>query len=124
LTVQSITTSNASLLYNLIVGYKILQSRSPWDETVIKIDNKNITTQFDAKKDDTIQFQGASWNTTVINIDSNNITMRHNVIPDTKIQTPRGPIKVHFNETYITMDQNNELAGETLIFNVTVRSID
>ena len=123
LTVQSITTSNVSLSYNLAVGYKILQSRAPWNETVIKIDDKNITTQFDVKNGDIIQFQDAPWNTTIINIDSNNITMRHNTIPDTTIQAPR-PIKVHFNETYIIMDQNNELAGETLIFDVTLKSIN
>jgi len=34
-----------------------------------------------------------------------------------------GPLKVHFNETSIIMDENNKLAGKTLIFNVTLRSI-
>lgn len=124
LTVKNITSSNVSLSYNLVVGYKILQSRVPWNETVIKIDNKNITTKIDVKKNDIIQFQGAPWNTVIFDIDTNNITLKHDSIPDTKIQTPDGPIKVHFNETYIAVDRNNELAGETLIFDITVKSID
>ena len=60
----------------------------------------------------------------MINVDSQNITLRHNNIPDTKIQTISGPVNIHFNETYITIDQNNELAGETLVFDVTVKAIN
>ena len=97
--------------------------------TVIAIDNKNVTFAHDVKKNETAQFQmdqfqKTPWNTTVIEITSMNITLRHNAIPDTEIQSMFGPpIKVHFNETSIIMDENNKLAGKTLIFNVTLRSI-
>src|SRR3989337_2186917 len=92
--------------------------------------SKDMTVQYSVKKNDTIQlqmdqFQKAPWNTTVIGITSMNITLRHNAIPDTEIQSMFGPlVKVHFNETSIIMDENNKLAGKTLIFNVTLRSIN
>lgn len=121
LTIQSITTSNVSVSYNLNVGNYV--SQLPWNETVIKIDDKNITTKSAVKKNDIIQLKGAPWTTTVIDVDEENMTLRHNNIPDTDIQAALGPIKVHFNDTFITLDQNNEIAGETLIFNVTIRSI-
>lgn len=121
LTIQNITISNVSLSYNVMVGDKI--SQFVWKEIVIKIDDNNITTKYDVKKNDTVQLQDAVWNTTVIDINSENITLMHNSIPDTKIGTTLGKMKIHFNETYITMDLNNEFAGETLMFNITVRSI-
>ncbi len=118
-------TTNATLVYNLSVGYKIISEGAPWNQTVIKIDDKNITIRHDAKKNSTVNFfPGAPWNTTVIDVTNENITLRHNAIPDTEIPTMFGKIKVHFNETDIIMDRNHELAGKTLIFNVTLRSID
>jgi len=33
-------------------------------------------------------------------------------------------MKISFNETSVIMDQNPEVAGKTLIFNVTLISID
>ncbi len=123
LTIQNITPSNITVSYDLSVGDKISQLGGPWNETVIKIDDKNITSRAEVQKNDIVQLKGAPWNSTVIELDSDNITLRHNSIPDTKIQSPNGPIKVHFNDTNIIIDQNNELAGETLIFSVTVKSI-
>ncbi len=115
---------NVSLSYNLSVGYEIVSEGAPWNETVIKIDEKNITIRHDVKKNSTIQFPGATWNTTVIAMNNENITLRHNPIPNSQIRTMLGPIRVSFNETSIIMDRNPELAGKTLIFNVTLVSID
>jgi FKBP-type peptidyl-prolyl cis-trans isomerase 2 len=96
----------------------------PWNETVIKIDDKNITLKANVNKDDIIQIEGAPWNTTVVGLDNVNVTLRHNPIPETVIPSMFGQMKISFNETSIIMDQNPELAGETLIFNVTLVSID
>ncbi len=123
LTVKNIA-SNVSLTFNLTVGYTISQSGAPWNETVVKIDDKNITIKADVKKNDIIHFQGAPWNTTVIDVNDTDITLKHNAVPDTEVRTMFGSMRIHFNETSIIMDQNPELAGKTLIFNVTLRSID
>ena len=122
LTIMNInTTSNVLVSHNLSVGYKISQQGLPWNDTVIKIDEKNITIKSEVEKNEKIQFEGVPWNTTVIDVDSENMILRHNNIPDTKIQNGA---RVHFNDTYITMDENNELAGEIVLYNVTVISID
>ncbi len=123
LTVQNLT-GNASLSYNFKVGDFIPLPGAPWNLTVIKMDAKNFTVNYSVKKNDVIQFQGVPWNTTVVDISNVNITLRHNPIPDTMIQGTFGPMKVSFNETSILLDQNRELAGKTLIFTVTVESID
>ncbi len=129
MTVKNIS-SNVSLSYNFKVGDKIPSSGLPWNTTVVKIDDKNITVEYSVKKNDTFQlqidqFQKAPWSTTVINVSSMNITLKHNAIPDTQIQSMFGPpIRVRFNETSIIMDANSELAGKTLIFNVTLRAFN
>ena len=124
-TIQKLASANVSVAYsNLVIGYEISQSGMPWNDTVIKIDDKNITTRADVEKNETIKIAGFPWNTTVINIDSENMILKHNSIPDTKVQTELDIINIHFNDTFITADRNNELAGKTLIFNVTIRSID
>jgi FKBP-type peptidyl-prolyl cis-trans isomerase 2 len=116
--------SNVSLSYNLKVGDNIWQSRAPWNETVIKIDEKNITIKANVSENETIQLQGAPWNTTVVGLSNANITLRHNAIPDTVIPSMfGGGMRVHFNESSIIMDQNQKYAGKTLIFNVTLKSI-
>lgn len=122
--ISSNVSSNVSLTYNLKVGDKIWSSGAPWNETVVKIDDKNITLKANVSKNDIVQLQGAPWNTTVVGLDNVNITLRHNPIPDTVIPSMYGQMKVRFNETSIIMDQNPELAGQTLIFNVTLVSID
>ncbi len=122
LTVKSLGT-NVSLAYNFTVGYKISQTGAPWNETVVSIDDKNITTRADVKKNDIVQLQNAPWNTTVIDVNSTNITLKHNAIPDTEIPSMFGSMRVHFNETSVILDSNPKLAGKTLIFNVTLRSI-
>jgi FKBP-type peptidyl-prolyl cis-trans isomerase 2 len=115
------TTSNVVVSYALSVGSNI-SSGVPWNDTVINIDDKNITVRSEVKKNETFQYGGVPWNTTVIDVDADNMTIMHNKIPDTRMQN--GLTRIHFNDTYITMDQNNELAGETLTFNVTIKSID
>jgi FKBP-type peptidyl-prolyl cis-trans isomerase 2 len=112
--------SNVLVSYNLSVGSNI-SADAPWNDTVIKIDDRNITVKSGAEKGETFRFGGVPWNTTVINVDSENVTLMHSRIPDTSMQG--GAIRVHFNDTYIIMDQNNKLVGETLVFNVTIRSI-
>lgn len=123
LTIVNIT-SNVSLSYNFKVGEQI-PSNAPWNETIVKIDDKNVTVAYSVKKDEIIQFENVPWTTTVMNVNNQNMTLRHNAVADTEIQTMFGtPVKVHFNETSIIMDQNHELAGKTLIFNITLKSID
>lgn len=127
LTILNIT--NVSLSYNFKVGDQIWQSGAPWNETVVKIDEKNITIKANVSSNEIIQLQGAPWNTTVVGLNNVNITLRHNPIPETVIEIPNMfgqmiPTKVSFNETSIIMDQNHELAGKTLIFNVTLKSIE
>ncbi|MCX9026272.1 MAG: FKBP-type peptidyl-prolyl cis-trans isomerase [Candidatus Methanoperedens sp.] len=121
-TVKNMTASNISLSYNSVVGAQV--SQLPWKETVIKIDENIITTKFETKKNDIVQLPNSAWNSTVIDVNSENITLRHNRIQDTQMLTPSGNVRVHFNDTYITIDMNNELAGQTFVFNVTVRSIN
>ncbi len=122
-------TSNVSLSYNLKAGDEMWSSGAPWNSTVVKVDDKNITIKANVSKNEIIQLQGAPWNTTVIGLNNINITLRHNAIPDTVITTQNmfgqpTPMKVSFNETSIIMDQNPEYAGKTLIFNVTLVSIN
>jgi FKBP-type peptidyl-prolyl cis-trans isomerase 2 len=124
LTILNISTSNVSLSYKLKVGDVIWSKGAPWNETVIKIDNKNITLRANASKNAIVQFQGAPWNSTVVGLDNVNITLRHNPIPETIVPGMFGQTKVSFNETSIIMDQNPELAGKTLVFKVTLVSID
>lgn len=122
--VVKIDEKNITLKANLSENDTVQMQDAPWNETVVKIDEKNITLKANLSMNDIIQLQGAPWNTTVVEVKNMNITLRHNPIPDTMIPTMRGMIRVHFNETSIIMDQNNELAGKTLIFNVTLKSID
>lgn len=123
LTVRNIST-DVSLYYNFKVGDIIPSPGAPWNETVVAIDDKNFTVEYSVKKNDTIQFFNVQWNTTVIDVNNESLTLKHNPIPDAVIQTMFGPIKVSFNETSIIMDRNLELAGKTLIFNITLKSID
>lgn len=128
MTVQNISDI-VSLSYDLKVGFQIFQQNAPWNMTVVKIDDKNVTIKPSVKKNDVIQFQldqfqKTPWNSTVIGVTDDNITLRHNPISETTVQTMYGIMKVNFNETSFTLDQNHELAGKTLIFNVTLISID
>jgi FKBP-type peptidyl-prolyl cis-trans isomerase 2 len=123
-TIKNISSSNYSLSLNLTVGYVISNSGAPWNETVIKIDNKNVTAKPHVNKGEIIQIPNLPWNTTVIELTNETITLKHNAVPDTEMRTMFSVTRVHFNETSIIMDQNSELAGKTLIFNVTLRSID
>ncbi len=61
-------------------------------------------------------FNWSVWNTIVVDIGSKNMTLEHNYMPDTKIRTEYGLAKVHFNDTNIIMDLNDELACKTLIY--------
>ncbi|MBU4139460.1 MAG: FKBP-type peptidyl-prolyl cis-trans isomerase [Euryarchaeota archaeon] len=128
LTVENITGS-VSLSYDLKVGFQIFSQNSPWNMTVIKINETNVTIKPSVKKNDTVrfpidQFQKTPWTSTVIGVTDDNITLRHNPIPETKVQSMFGTMVVRFNETSLIIDQNHELAGKTLIFNVTLVSIE
>lgn len=128
LTILNIS-SNVSLSYNLKEGYQIFSQNAPWNMTVLKIDDRNITIKPSVKMNQIVQFQldqfqKTPWTSTVIGITDDNITLRHNAIPETKVQAMFGIMTVRFNETSFTIDQNHELAGKTLIFNVTLVSID
>lgn len=129
ITVTNITSSEVSLKYNLVNGSKIWDARAPWNETVIKIDAENITTRPAVKIKDTVQFKGVPFNSTVIGLDNINITLRHNPIKETTVSVPgmfgqMVDTKFTFNETSVIMDQNSKVAGKTLIFNVTLISIN
>lgn len=122
-------TSQITLIYNLSVGSKIWNAQMPWNATVIKIDDKNISIKPDVKINDTIQFQNSPYNTTIVDMNDENITLRHNPIPETTTEVPdmfgqMVPTKIRFNETSIIMDQNSEVAGKTLLFNITLVSIN
>jgi len=117
-----------SLSYNLKAEYQIFTQNSPWNMTVVKINETNLTIKPSVKKNDTIrlpldQFQKTPWTSTVIGLTNDNITLRHNAIPETKIQSMYGTMTVRFNETSFFIDQNHDLAGKTLIFNITLVSI-
>ena len=122
-------TSEVSLKYDLAVGAVVWDSRAPWNETVVKIDDKNITLRPNVTKNDIVQYQTAPFTTTVVDVDDENITLRHNPISETRVNLPgmfgqMVPTTIKFNETSVIMDQNSEVAGKTLIFNVTLVSID
>lgn len=128
LTIKNITSS-VSLSYDLKAGFEIFSQNSPWNMTVVKINETNIVIKPSVKKNDTVrfpidQFQKTPWTSTIIGITDDNITLRHNAIPETKIQSMFGTMTVRFNETSMIIDQNHELAGKTLIFNVTIVSIE
>ena len=93
-----------------------VRKREHYDKPSVK---KNDVIQFQLD-----QFQKTPWTSTVIGVTEDNITLRHNAIPETKVQSMYGNMIVRFNETKFTIDENHELAGRTLIFNVTVVSIE
>lgn len=102
ITVTNITAKRVSLKYDLTVGYNLWDSRMPWNETVIKIDDTNITLRKNLTRNETL---GSNpFITTVIDVNDTTVTLRH--------------------KTSIITDQNPEVAGKTLFFNVTLISID
>jgi FKBP-type peptidyl-prolyl cis-trans isomerase 2 len=122
-------SSEITLKYNLSAGFKIWNENAPWNETVIKVDDKNFSIKPDVKVNDIIQIPNSPYNTTVIDMNDTNITLRHNPIPETTTTVPdmfgqMVPAKIRFNETSIIIDQNSEVAGKTLLFNVTLVSIN
>ena len=128
ITVTNIT-SEITLKYDLNVGSIIWSANAPWNETVIKIDDKNISIKPIVKINDTIKLPNSPYNSTVVDMNDENITLRHNPIPETTAELPdmfgqMVPTKIRFNETSITMDQNPEVAGKTLLFNITLVSIN
>ncbi len=129
----NITITNISsvitLKYNLSVGFKIWSENAPWNETVIKIEDKNFSVKPDVKINDIVQFQNLPYNTTIVDMNDENITLRNNPIPETETEVPDmfGRMvytKTRFNETSIIMDQNSKVAGKTLLFNITLVSIN
>ncbi|VVB90662.1 FKBP-type peptidyl-prolyl cis-trans isomerase [uncultured archaeon] len=127
ITIKNISSS-VLLSYDLKSGFMIYSPNLPWNMTVVNVNETNITIKPSVKLNDTIQlqfdqFQKRPWTSTVIGITDDNITLRNNPIPATKIQTMFGVVTVRFNETALIFDRNNELAGKTLFFNVTLDSI-
>ncbi|NJD53453.1 MAG: FKBP-type peptidyl-prolyl cis-trans isomerase [Candidatus Methanoperedens sp.] len=128
ITINNIS-SEVSFTYDFKLGSNVWDARAPWNQTVIKIDEKNITLRSNVKKNQVIQEPGYPFTTTVTDINDTNITLRRNPIPDTTVELPSMfgqmiPTKISFNETSVIFDQNPEVAGKTLIFNVTLVSID
>ncbi|PWB51898.1 MAG: hypothetical protein C3F06_09555 [Candidatus Methanoperedenaceae archaeon] len=122
-------SSEITVKYDLSLGFKIWNAQMPWNATVIKIDDKNLSLKPILKINDTVQFRNSPYNTTIIAMDDKNITLRHNPIPETTVTVPdmfgqMVPTKIRFNETSIIMDQNSQVAGKTLLFNVTLVSIN
>jgi hypothetical protein len=127
-TVKNVT-SKVSLAYNLKEGSSIWTSSSPWNMTVVKSESNNFTIKPNIRKNEIIQLPDAPFNTTVVDINETNITLRNNPIPDTTISLPgmfgqMETMKISFNETSMITDRNLEQAGKTLIFNITLVSID
>jgi len=128
ITIKNIT-SEVSLGYNLKVGSNIWTANVPWNETVIKINDKNITTKPNVTKNDIFDIPNFPISITIVDINATNMTIRYNPIPETTVELPgmfgqMVPTKISFNETSMIMDQNREVAGKTLIFNITLVSID
>jgi FKBP-type peptidyl-prolyl cis-trans isomerase 2 len=59
----------------------------------------------------------------VVDVDNVNITIRHNAIPDTEMRSMSYTTRIHFNETFVILDRNDQFAGKTLTFNITLRAI-
>lgn len=123
-TVMNIS-SEVELSYNLDIGDVFpTQPGIPWSWTIINMDDTNITLQSDVEVGEVVQYMNYPWESTVVDIKEDEIVLQHNTIPDEIFQTPYGPIKVSFNGDSIMMDRNHELAGKTLVFDITLISID
>jgi FKBP-type peptidyl-prolyl cis-trans isomerase 2 len=122
-------SSQVSLSYNLKNGSNTWDASTPWNQTVIKVDDKNITLKPDVKKNDIFDIPNSPLKITIVDINATNITIKYNPTPETTVDIPGGsgqmvPTKISFNETSMIMDTNPEVAGKTLIFKVTLVSID
>jgi len=121
-------TSKVSLSYNLKNGSNTWEASKPWNQTVVKIDDKNITLKPNVTKNEIFDIPNSPLSITIVDINATNITIKYNPIPET-VDLPgmfgqMVPTKISFNETSMIMDQNLEVAGKALIFNVTLVSID
>ena len=122
-------TSEVSLSYNLKNGSNTWEASKPWNQTVVKIDDKNITLKPNVTKNEIFDIPNSPLSITIVDINATNITIKYNPIPETTVDIPdmfgqMVPTKISFNETSMIMDQNLEVAGKALIFNVTLVSID
>jgi len=122
-------TSKVSLSYNLKNGSNTWDASIPWNQTVVKMDEKNITLKPNVTKNDIFNIPNSPLSITIVDINATNITIKYNPIPETTVDIPgmfgqMVPTKISFNETSMIMDQNPDVAGKTLIFNVTLVSID
>lgn len=118
-------SSMVELSYNFNIGDDLpSQQGISWNWTVSKLDDTNITLQSDLEIGNVVQYMNYPWTSTVVDIKDDGIILQHNPIPDEAFQTPYGPIKVSFDDESITMDRNHELAGKTLVFNITLISIE
>jgi len=96
-------------------------AQSQWNETVLAMNETHLTVKHDVELGDVLQL--GPWNSTVIYVDETNITVQNNPIPDTTVETYSGSVKIHFNETAITLDYNHKFAGKTLVFDVEIVDI-
>ena len=125
----SFTVMNLSSMVELSHNFEIgdvlpSQPGIPWNWTVSKMDDTNITLQSDVQVGEMIQYMNYPWDSTVVDANEDNIILQHNPIPDETFQTPYGPVKVSFNGDSILMDRNGKFAGKTLVFDITLISID
>jgi FKBP-type peptidyl-prolyl cis-trans isomerase 2 len=121
LTIKKINTSSVNLAYNLKVGSIIKTNSSAWSEIVTKVDNKNITANIsNLTTDMVIQLPGAPFSTTIISMNNGTMVLKHNPINRVLFND----MFVAVNDTSLIIDRNPEIAGKTLIFDVTLLSIN
>ncbi len=120
-TITGMNDTEVEVIYDPDVGDTFRSRSGNWNLTVLEVDTQNVTVVPDVAEGDTIQFNKYYWNSTVTGITDDTITITHNPIPDIGFTDILGKrIKIHFTESEIILDHNHILAGETLVFEVTL----
>jgi peptidylprolyl isomerase len=120
-TVTGMNDTDVEVIYDPDMGDTFRSKSGNWNLTVLEVDAQNITAVPDVTEGDTIQFSKYYWNSTVTGITDDTITVTHNPIPDIEFTDIIGKrTKIYFTENEIIRDHNHILAGETLIFEVTL----
>ena len=123
-TITGMNDTEVEVIYDPDVGDTFRSISGNWNLTVLEVDTQNVTAVPDVAEGDTVQFSKYYWNSTVTGITDDTITITHNPIPDIEFTDILGkPVKIHFTETGIILDHNHILAGETLVFEVTLVEI-
>lgn len=126
-TITGMNDTEVEVIYDPDVGdtFRSKSSNCNWNLTVLEADAQNITVVPDVTEGDTIQFGKYYWNSTVTGITDDTINVTHNPIPDIEFTDIFGKqTGVHFTEDEIMLDHNHILAGETLVFEVTLVEVD